>query len=70
MPTGTRLTVGHYAGGVQKARKKLHEALRVEGLQLPQQIKQPLEDANKALAEYMDAKRREEKSKEKRDSLI
>lgn len=70
MPNGTRLTVGHYAGLVQKARKKLHQALVQPGVQIPEQVKSALAEANNAMKEYQDAKTREEKAKEKRDALI
>lgn len=70
MADGQRLTVGHYASNVQKARKKLHEALQQPGITIPPQVQGAFNDADRAIKEYLEAKKREEKSREKRDSII
>jgi hypothetical protein len=70
MPQGTRLTVGHFAMEVQKARKALHRALVQEGVAVPPQVKSALDAANNAMKEYQAAVQREESAKEKRNAII
>lgn len=70
MANGTRLTSGHYAGKLQQANSKLRNAVESLGPNIPEALKKPAAEAKQALEDYKAARAREDKAKEKRDTML